>query len=146
MAKEEFIKKRPYSRKRLRRQDDKLSGFVDVCEDEGPETYIEQNRQSPNWASVHLSREMYRTHTDVEIMEFVIRSLRSKRSVLGDRCLYQPGNRTISFPIRPRKSLEGHWAEAVTVAKAMLNTIQGGGCVFDRQILFVGHALSIDRY
>lgn len=137
MGKEEHIKKRQHDRIRLRKQQDRLSGFIDIYED-GPETYVEQHHQSPNWVSVRLSQEMFHTHTDAEIMGSVVRAIGSKRAILGDRCLYQPGNRTVSFPIRQRKSLEGHWGEAMTVAKRMLNKIQEERWFFDRHSIFVG--------
>lgn len=118
---------------------EKLTVFIDTGPD-GPGNFVEQNSRSLNWVSVRLCEEYCHSRTDLEIMEFVMRAIETKRAVLGDRSLYQAGNRTISFPINrfKKENDEKRWREAAKVAKFMHKEMTEGRCVLDRRLLFAG--------
>lgn len=113
--------------------------FIDTGPD-GPGNFVEQDSKGLDWVAVRLSEETCHTSPDLDIMEFVIRAIQTRRAALGDRSLYQPGNRTISFPIAQLATEEERWREAEKVAKSMQKEIYEGRCVIDRRLLFVGQA------
>lgn len=120
-------------------QKQKLTVFIDTGPD-GPGNFVEQDSKGLDWVAVRLSEETCHTNPDLDIMEFVIRAIQTRRAALGDRSLYQPGNRTISFPIAQLATEEERWREAEKVAKFMQKEIYEGRCVIDRRLLFVGEA------
>lgn len=96
----------------------------------------EEADEDSYWITVRLTPEMGRTHTDVEIMEFVANTIRNRRANIGDRSLYRPGNRCISFATNKWVDDNVLWYDAETVALHILTEMELGNLTLSRGPLF----------
>jgi hypothetical protein len=96
----------------------------------------EEADEGSYWITVCLTPEMSRTHTDVEIMEFVANTIRNRRAKLSDCSLYRPGNRCISFATAQWLDDNMLWYDAETVALHILTEMELGNLTLSRGLLF----------
>lgn len=99
--------------------------------------HIEEELDEENyWVTVRLTHEMCHTHTDAEIMEFVANAIRTRRAHIGERSLYRPGNRCISFWVEQYIDDDVLWYASETAALHILTEIEMGNLAISRRLLF----------
>jgi uncharacterized protein YaiE (UPF0345 family) len=109
------------------------SVFVQVNKNRRIKEYSEEGHC---WISVRLTDEMEFTHTDVEIMAFVVNAIQNKRDKLTDCSLYKPGNRYISLAVRESMDFDLLWYEAEKKASFILTQIKANKIRLSRKLLF----------
>lgn len=115
-----------------------LEGFDDeVWVSVGSQFFDDPDNEEADWVTVMLPEDMDDTHSDEDIMRYVLHNIRIRRAVVSEVALHNMGVSCISIPI-PVSTADttAIMVRAETDGNKWLEHICNGMVTLDREVIF----------
>ncbi|KAJ5163002.1 uncharacterized protein N7500_004832 [Penicillium coprophilum] len=115
-----------------------LDGFKDEdWVDAGPQVYKDPDNDEAHWITVIIPQEMNHTHSDEEIMKYMLHNIRARRAIVSASAQHNLGISCISVPVKIRyKNTATVLSRAEADVSKWLELVCGGTVTLDREVIF----------